>query len=96
MGFFDKFLRALGFDSDEEEKEPKNHSNDEIDKAISNYLKALSVNSQFHIAYKKLAILFYARGDKDDAAEYITDYLEFDLPKEEKEKAKELLSKFSS
>ncbi len=71
-------------------------ANNEVDKAISNYLKALSVNSKFHIAYKKLAVLFYARGEKEDAAEYITDYLEFDLPEEEKEKAQELLKKFNS
>ena len=71
-------------------------ANNEINKAISNYLKALSVNSQFHIAYKKLAVLFFARGDKEDALEYINDYLEFDLPEEEKEQAKNLLAKFSS
>lgn len=30
MGFFDKFLRALGFDSDEEEKEPKKNKNSDL------------------------------------------------------------------
>lgn len=58
-------------------------ANDEIDKAISNHLKALTINQQFHPAYKKLGILFMARGDYADAKEYLEDYLKLDIPQEE-------------
>ena len=61
-------------------------ANNEIDKAISNYLKSIAHNENFSPAYKKVAILFMARGDIEDAAEYFDDYLSFDIPKEEKDK----------
>jgi len=38
-------------------------ANDEIDKAISNFLKAIATNNKVPLPYKKLAILFMARGD---------------------------------
>lgn len=49
-------------------------ANNEVDKAISNYLKAISLNEKFAPAYKKLGILFLARGDKQDSAEYFEQY----------------------
>ena len=65
-------------------------ANDEIDKALSNYLKAIAHNDSFYPAYKKAAILFLARGDYDDALEYFEDYMNLDIPKEEISKIKEL------
>ncbi len=59
-------------------------ADDNIDKAISNHLKAISCNENFHPSYKKLGILFMARNDNESAIEYFTDYLNFDLPKDEK------------
>lgn len=68
-------------------------ANDEIDKAISNYLKSTAVNNHFHPAYKKLGILFMARGDFDDAIEYLEDYNKFDIPDEEKETINKLIER---
>ena len=68
-------------------------ANDEIDKAISNYLKSTAVNNSFHPAFKKLGMLFMARGDKEDAIEYFEDYINFDIPKEEKENIRKLIQR---
>lgn len=70
-------------------------ANDNVDKAISNHLKALAVNENFHPSYKKLGILFMARNDNDSAIEYLQDYLNFDLPEEEKNTIKDLISRIS-
>ena len=45
-----------------------------MDKALSNFLKAIARNENFAPAYKKAAILFLARGDYEDAIEYFEDY----------------------
>lgn len=68
-------------------------ANDEIDKAISNYLKTIARNEAFSPAYKKVAILFLARGDYDDAVEYFEDYTEMDIPEEEAGKIRELIER---
>ena len=68
-------------------------ANDEIDKAISNFLKTIARNEAFSPAYKKVAILFMARGDYEDAIEYFEDYMELDIPEEEKSKIKELVER---
>ena len=68
-------------------------ANDEIDKAISNYLKTLTINEKFHPAYKKLGILFLARKDYADALEYFNDYIEHDIPQEEIDNTKKIISK---
>ena len=68
-------------------------ANDEIDKAISNYLKAITVNDKFPQPYKKAAILFMARGDNEDALEYFEDYLKLDIPPEEADKIKPVTEK---
>lgn len=68
-------------------------ANDEIDKAISNYLKAIAHNDSFSPAYKKVGILFFARGDFEDAIEYLEDYTKFDIPKEENEKVSDLIER---
>ena len=68
-------------------------ANDEIDKAISNFLKTIARNEAFALAYKKVAILFMARGDYEDAIEYFEDYMELDIPEEEKSKIRELIER---
>ena len=72
------------------------HANDEIDKAISNFLKSIATNSKFTLAYKKVAILFMARGDYADAIEYLEDYLNFDIPQEEKDGVNKLIDSIKS
>ena len=68
-------------------------ANNEVDKAISNYLKAIAVNFKFIPPYKKVGILFLARGDYDDAREYFEDYLEMDIPQEEVNQVKALVER---
>lgn len=71
-------------------------ANDEIDKAISNFLKAIATNNKFTLAYKKVAILFMARGDYEDAIEYLEDYLNLDIPEEEKDGVNKLINSIKS
>ncbi len=71
-------------------------ANDNTDKAISNHLKAISCNENFHPSYKKLGILFLARNDKESAIEYFQDYLNFDLPSDEKKNIEDLISRISN
>lgn len=68
-------------------------ANDEIDKALSNYLKAIARNDAFAPAYKKAGILFFARGDFEDAIEYFEDYTSLDIADEEKVKIQELIER---
>ena len=68
-------------------------ANNQIDKAISNYLKAIAVNDKFILAYKKVGILFLAREDFEDAIEYFENYMEFDIPDEEKENITKLIER---
>lgn len=70
-------------------------ANDNVDKAISNHLKALAVSENFHPSYKKLGILFIARGDKESALEYLEDYLNFDLPVDEKQNIQDLINRIN-
>ena len=70
--------------------------NNEIDKAISNYLKSIAVNDKFILAYKKVGILFLARNDYEDAIEYFEDYLNFDIPEEEKNNISELIKRIKA
>jgi hypothetical protein len=65
----------------------------QIDKAISNYLKAIAVNDKFTLAYKKVGILFHAREDYEDAIEYFENYLDFDIPDEEKDSVQKLIDR---
>ena len=55
-----------------------------IDTAISNHLKAVTVNDKFPLSYKRLGMLYLARNDFNDAIEYFEDYLKFDISEEEK------------
>lgn len=68
-------------------------ANNQIDKAISNYLKAIAVNDKFLLAYKKVGILFLARGDYEDAVEYFENYMDFDIPEEEKSSVQKLIDR---
>lgn len=68
-------------------------ANDEIDKAISYLLRAIVLNENFEIAYKKLGIFFMAKGDKRSAIDYFEDYLNFDLSDDEKKQVKNLIKK---
>lgn len=66
---------------------------DNIDKAISNHLKALSCNENFEPSYKKLGILFMARNDNESAIEYFEDYLKFELPRDERKNIEDLIER---
>ena len=65
----------------------------DIDKAISNHLKAVTVNEKFPLSYKRLGMLYMARNEFEDAKEYFEDYLKFDLSEEEKKNIKIILEK---
>lgn len=66
-------------------------ANDDIDKALSNYLKAIASDRFMSQPYKKAAVMFLAQGDKESAKEYLQDYLKFDLLPEEKVSIKEII-----
>lgn len=68
-------------------------ADDQIDRAIGSYLKALMLNEKFAPAYKKLGTLFLGRNDKESAIEYFEDYIKLDIPQEEKEQTKKILSR---
>lgn len=68
-------------------------ANDEIDKAISYLLRAIVLNENFEIAYKKLGIFFMAKGDKRSAIDYFEDYLNFNLSDNEKKQVESLINK---
>ena len=65
----------------------------ELDKAISAYLKANAVNENFPFAYKKLGMLFMARGDMESAVEYFEDYLKLDIAEDEKDSVGKILER---
>ena len=71
-------------------------ANDEIDKALSNFLKAIARNNRMAVAYKKAAILYMAREDYEDAIEYFEDYMNMDIPQEEKENISKIIERLSS
>lgn len=68
-------------------------ADDQIDKAIGAYLKATMLNEKFPVPYKKLATLFLGRNDKISAKEYLEDYLELDIPEEEKVSTRKILDR---
>ncbi len=68
-------------------------ADEQIDKAIGAYLKAITVNENFPFAYKKLGMLFMARGDKESAKEYFEDYLNLDIAEDEKESIRKILER---
>ena len=56
-------------------------------------MKAITVNTKFAVAYKKLGILFMARNDFEDAIEYFEDYMDLDIPEEEKANIQKLVER---
>jgi len=71
-------------------------ANNEIDKAMSNYLKAIALKSDFIPPYKKVAILFMARNEWEDAIEYFEDYLSMDIYDDEKQKISALVERIKT
>lgn len=71
-------------------------ANNEIGKAISNYLKANAVNTKFPMPYKKLGILFLAREEYADAMEFFTDYIKLDIPEEERNSVNTLIERIKA
>lgn len=67
--------------------------NNQLDKAIGAYLKAIVTNEKFPFAYKKLGMLFMARNDMESAKEYFNDYLKLDIAKDEKESVEKVLKR---
>lgn len=68
-------------------------ANNEPDKAISAHLKAVTINENFPYSYKKLGLLFMARGDKESAKEYFEDYIKLDIADDEKESVNHILDR---
>ncbi len=68
---------------------------DNVDKALSNYLKAIAADSFMYQPYKRAAVMFLAQGDKLSAKEYFEDYIKFDLPDEEKKGIQSVIDKIS-
>ncbi len=68
-------------------------ADNQIDRAIGAYLKATMLAEKFPLPYKKLGILFMSRGDNLSATEYFEDYLNLDIPEEEKEQVKDILKR---
>ena len=68
-------------------------ADEQVDKAIGAYLKSIMLNEKFALPYKKLGILFLGRGDKISAVEYFEDYLNLDVPDDEKRQAQEVLNR---
>lgn len=71
-------------------------ANDEVDKALSNFLKSIARNNKFAPAYKKVGILFMARGDNADAIEYFKDYINMDVPSEEKANIQKVIERLKN
>ena len=68
-------------------------ANDEPDKAISAHLKAITMNENFPYSYKKLGMLFMARGDMESAKEYFEDYIKLDIAQDEIDSVKQILDR---
>ncbi|MCX4274736.1 MAG: tetratricopeptide repeat protein [Candidatus Gastranaerophilales bacterium] len=68
-------------------------ADEQLDKAIGAYLKANALNENFPFAYKKLGMLFMARGDMDDAREYFEDYIKLDIAEDEKDSVRKILER---
>ena len=68
-------------------------ADEQLDKAIGAYLKANTLNENFPFAYKKLGMLFMARGDMESAREYFEYYLKLDIAGDEKDSVKKILER---
>lgn len=68
-------------------------ADNQIDKAIGAYLKAIMLSEKFAPAYKKLGVLFLGRNDKLSALEYFEDYLKLDIREEEKREITKIIDR---
>ncbi len=68
-------------------------ADNQIDRAIGAYLKAIMLNEKFAPAYKKAGVLFLGRNDKISAAEYFEDYLNLDITEDEKDAVSKILDR---
>ena len=71
-------------------------ADNQIDRAIGAYLKAIMLNEKFPLPYKKLGILFMGRKDNISAVEYFEDYLKLDIASSEKEQIGKILKRIKS
>lgn len=71
-------------------------ADNQIDRAIGAYLKAIMLNEKFAPAYKKLGILFLGREDKTSAVEYFEDYLNLDIDEDEKRNIRQILDRIKN
>ena len=68
-------------------------ADNQIDRAIGAYLKSIMLSEKFPLPYKKLGILFMGRKDNLSAIEYFEDYLDLDIPQDEKDQVKNILER---
>ena len=71
-------------------------ADNQIDRAIGAYLKAIMLNEKFAPAYKKAGTLFLGRNDRASAAEYFEDYLKLDITEDEKDAVIKILDRIKS
>lgn len=69
---------------------------DQTDKAVGAYLKAITINEKFPFAYKKLGMHFMARNDMESAKEYFNDYLNLEIAPDEKESVQKILMRIEA
>lgn len=71
-------------------------ADEQIDKAIGAYLKSIMLNEKFALPYKKLGVLFLGRNDSLSSIEYFEDYLELEIPEDEKRQVKQVLDRIKN
>lgn len=71
-------------------------ADEQIDKAIGAYLKSIMLNEKFALPYKKLGVLFLGRNDSLSSIEYFEDYLELDIPEDEKKQVRQVLDRIKN
>ena len=62
-----------------------------IDKAIFHLFNVISINEAYYPAYKKLGVMLLAKGEREEAKEYLEKYIKFDLPEDEINEIKKIL-----
>ena len=71
-------------------------ADNQISKAISNHLKAIVYNEKFSLPYKKLGTLFMAQGDYKSAVDYFKDYMDCDIPEQEKQQVQNISNRIEN
>ena len=62
-----------------------------VDKAIFHLFNVISINQAYYPAYKKLGVMLLAKGEKEEAIEYLEKYIKFDLPQDEIDEIKKII-----